>query len=171
MFERNYHRGFDAWIGADELAGHENIVFWIPPIKFCTHDMAMIGGWTVRARQRRWCTRPHISFTQDEGFGFRIRLKSGYYKDLHEVFRQVNTEYRFVKSDSGLIRTQHIGGPFAPTAVEVLAKDNDEALKRLGDWRPQRPPLRIVDIEQFMQRGKRQPTPVDIGLLISKIAS
>jgi hypothetical protein len=182
--EHNHHDGIQGVIRSGRFKDYPNFYFTQPPIYMDLHALDKSYDdkpykWSMEIRQNRLDTRPRIKITNENGFGFRIRLLARRYNDLTDVIQQMSKEYRLVKNDvTGVLmttrevikevpvtKTVFVDVPYTTTRQEQVAKPaefadivdtlkahNDKALEHLGDWRPGKPDLtNVVDFEKRLQ--------------------
>ncbi len=163
--ERNYHGGFYAVVKCGDFWKYPAINFSIPPLLITTHQMDVCEGWSIIINQKSLCSRPRILVRHKSGFGFRLIIKAKQYNSITEVLREAATQYKTVLDENNnlyqsikIVEQPPIQVPIfvdspQEDVVEIMRKDNDSILKRLGDWREPSPDRsNVVDFQTYFDR-------------------
>jgi hypothetical protein len=157
LFERNYHHGgVHAIVRSGRFRDFPALEFLFPPIRFNTHEMDT-GDWMMRVKQKHAISRPHISFTNENNFGLRLRIKKGMYETLEDVFLALENGFKVEESEHATFKTVprekilYVDRDL----TEALEIDNRRRLMALGEWRPgkSKPDLEnVIPITDYIAR-------------------
>jgi hypothetical protein len=173
FFELNYHGGIRAQVVSGDFWRYPQLLFIFPPLRFNTHEMDL-HKWRMTIRSKSTHSRVHLSFYNENNFGFRVRIPTGHYLTLQDVFRVAEKSF-VVRKDSS--NTWHSAQPtiyITPEKndfVSEMEKDNAKIRERLGDWRPGKPNREnVIDIQSYVERITQEQLPHDDFDFYGKVA-